>query len=131
MCSKKFTGKELLEGLNPYKAHRDLLTKTDTKSDWFSFADVEGVSDDFMANRVDFFGESSSNLVNPDTFVSELQLAFDSLPDGDIELCDLANEIGRVIANLNSPYKSHLCEVIHGIEHGFNLIAKEKGTSNE
>ncbi|WP_418114088.1 hypothetical protein RJD40_05545 [Vibrio scophthalmi] len=70
-------------------------------------------------------------MVNPGTFVSELKLALDNLPDGDIELCDLANEIGRVIANLNSPHKALLREVILGVEHGFELINKERGVLNE
>ena len=101
---------------------------TKKKTDWISFADeVERVTDDFMAYR----NEDSSNLVNRHTFVSDLTLALDSLPGGDIELCDLANEIGRVIANLNSAHKSHLREVIRGIEHGFDLIAIEKGVGDE
>lgn len=101
---------------------------TKKKPDWISFADeVERVTDDFMADR----NEAGSNLVNRHTFVSDLTIALDSLPDGDIELCDLANEIGRVIANLNSAHKSHLREVIRGIEHGFDLIAIEKGVGDE
>lgn len=101
---------------------------TKTKPDWISFADeVERVTDDFMSDR----NEAGSNLVNRHTFVSDLMSALDSLPDGDIELCDLANEIGRVIANLNSPNKALLREVIYGVEHGFDMISKERGTSNE
>ncbi|MCG9683539.1 hypothetical protein L1D31_13265 [Vibrio sp. Isolate23] len=105
---------------------------TETKPDWISFADeVERVTDDFMADRNEAFDEAGSNLVNRHTFISELMSALDSLPDGDIELCDLANEIGRVIANLNSPNKALLREVIYGVEHGFDMISKERGTSNE
>lgn len=101
---------------------------TEAKPDWVSFADeVERVTDDFMADRNEVFNKEGSNLVNRYTFVSDLMSALDSLPDGDIELCDLANEIGRVIASLNSTHKSHLREVIHGLEHGFDLIAREKG----
>lgn len=105
---------------------------TETKPDWISFADeVERVTDDFMANRNEAFDEAGSSLVNRHTFVSDLTSALDSLPEGDIELCDLANEIGRVIANLNSVHKNHLREVIHGLEHGFDLIAIEKGAGDE
>ncbi|ANQ27025.1 hypothetical protein BA894_11415 [Vibrio natriegens] len=131
MCSKKFTEKQLLKGLNPHSAHRDLLSKSSAKPDWISFADGESASGDFMTNRVDVFDEPSSSFVNTDIFLSELKLALDSLPDGDIELCDLANEIGRVIASLNSPHKTSLRETIHGIEHGFDLASKEKGALNE
>ena len=69
--------------------------------------------------------------VKPDVFLSNLKLALDTLPDGDIEFCDLGNEIGRVIASLNSSPKCHLRDVLHGIEHGFDLIAKAKGVENE
>lgn len=116
----------------PYNNHSDLLAKSETKLDWISFADgVERVTGDFMANRNDVFDEPSSDLLNPDIFLSNLKLALDSLPDGNIELCDLGNEIGRVIANLNSPNKALLCEVIYGVEHGFDMVSKEKGASNE
>lgn len=128
MSKKKLTEKELLEGMTPYNAHSDLIAKSETNPDWVSFADGETVSNDFMAHRNEVFDEPCSDLVNPDTFLSNLKLALDSLPDGNIELCDLGNEIGRVIASLNSPYKIHLREVIRGVEHGFDLIAKEKGT---
>ncbi|KNH11906.1 hypothetical protein ACS79_15100 [Vibrio lentus] len=127
MSKKKLTEKELLEGMTPYNAHSDLLAKPD----WLSFSDVERVSDDFMANRNEVFDESCSDLVNPDIFLSNLKLVIDSLPDDDIELCDLSNEIGRVIVSLNSSQKCHLRDVLHGIEHGFNLIAKAKGVENE
>ncbi|CAH8242221.1 conserved hypothetical protein [Vibrio aestuarianus] len=132
MSKKKLTEKVLLEGMTPYNPHSDLLAKTETKPDWMSFADeVERVTDDFMANRNEVFYEPSSDLVNPDIFLSNLKLALDNLPDGDIELCDLGNEIGRVIASLNSPNKTRLREVTNGIEHGFDLIRKERGSSNE
>ncbi len=132
MSKKKLTEKELLEGMTPYNTHCDLLAKSETKPDWISFADGgERVTDDFMANRNEVSHEPSSDFLNPDIFLSNLKLALDSLPDGDIELCDLGNEIGRVIANLNSPNKTLLREVTHGIEHGFDLIRKERGVSNE
>ncbi|EIJ0946050.1 hypothetical protein LH710_001916 [Vibrio vulnificus] len=104
---------------------------TETKPDWLSFSDVEKVSDDFMANRDEVSDEPCSDLVNPDIFLSNLKLALDSLPEGDIELCDLGNEIGRVIASLNSPHRALLRDTIHGIEHGFELISKEKRALNE
>ncbi|MBF4301431.1 hypothetical protein [Vibrio anguillarum] len=132
MSKKKLTEKELLEGMTPYNTHSDLLAKSETKPDWISFADGgERVTDDFMANRNEVFDEPSLDLLNPDIFLSNLKLALDSLPDGDIEFCDLGNEIGRVIANLNSPNKALLREVIYGVEHGFDIIRKERGTSNE
>ncbi|MDK9764920.1 hypothetical protein KI743_23215 [Vibrio sp. D420a] len=132
MNKKKLTEKKLLGRMPPYNNHSDLLAKSETKLDWISFADgVERVTGDFMANRNDVFDEPSSDLLNPDIFLSNLKLALDSLPDGNIELCDLGNEIGRVIANLNSPNKALLCEVIYGVEHGFDMVSKEKGASNE
>ncbi|EGQ9105696.1 hypothetical protein VCSRO209_0337 [Vibrio cholerae] len=131
MSKKKLTEKVLLEGMTPYNTHSDLLAKTETKTDWMSFADeVELVTDDFMTDRNEVFDEPSSDLVNPDIFLSNLKLALDNLPDGDIELCDLGNEIGRIIANLNSPNKTLLREVIYGVEHGFDLVSKERGSSN-
>ncbi len=87
MNSKKLTEKELLEGMTPYNSHSDLLAKPETKPDWLSFSDRERVSDDFMANRNEVFDEPCSDLVNPDVFLSNLKLALDSLPEGDIELC--------------------------------------------
>ncbi|MEZ8820157.1 hypothetical protein AB4562_14205 [Vibrio sp. 10N.222.54.A1] len=132
MSKKKLTEKELLKGMTPYNAHSDLLAKSGTKPDWLSFADeVERVTDDFMADRNEVLDNPSSDFLNPDIFLSNLKLALDSLPDGDIELCNLGNEIGRVIANLNSPNKTLLREVIYGVEHGFDMISKERGTSNE
>ncbi|HGY9585519.1 TPA: hypothetical protein ACOJQP_003963 [Vibrio harveyi] len=132
MSKKKLTEKELLEGMTSYNTHSDLLAKSEIKPDWISFADGgERVTDDFMANRNEVFDEPSLDLLNPDIFLSNLKLALDSLPDGDIEFCDLGNEIGRVIANLNSPNKALLREVIYGVEHGFDMISKERGTSNE
>ncbi|MBF4390590.1 hypothetical protein [Vibrio anguillarum] len=132
MSKKKLTEKELLEGMTPYNTHSDLFTKTEKKPDWLSFTEaVERITDNFMANRNEVFDEPSLDLLNPDIFLSNLKLALDSLPDGDIEFCDLGNEIGRVIANLSSPNKALLREVIYGVEHGFDMISKERGTSNE
>ncbi|EII2378938.1 hypothetical protein LG166_003214 [Vibrio cholerae] len=122
MSKKKLSEKELLEGMTPYNTHSDLLAKTEIKPDWMSFADeVERLTDDFIANRNEVFDDPSSDLVNPYIFLSNLKLALDSLPDGDIELYDLGNEIGRVIASLSSPNKTRLREVTDGIEHGFDL----------
>ncbi len=72
----------------------------------------------------------SSDLVNPDIFLSNLKLALDNLPDGEIKLCNLGNKIGRIIAKLNSPNKTLLREVIYGVEHRFDLDGKERGSSN-
>ncbi|MEF1339507.1 hypothetical protein REH81_22490, partial [Vibrio rotiferianus] len=105
---------------------------SEKKPDWVSFADgADRVTDDFMASRNEVFDDPSSGLVNPDIFLSNLKSALDCLPDGDIDLCDLGNEIGRVIANSNSPHKCHLRDVLHGIEHGFDLIAKTRDVGNE
>ncbi|EHU0384470.1 hypothetical protein KY019_002853 [Vibrio cholerae] len=122
MSKKKLSEKELLEGMTPYNTHSDLLAKIEIKPDWMSFADeVERLTDDFIANRNEVFDDPSSDLVNPYIFLSNLKLALDSLPDGDIELYDLGNEIGRVIASLSSPNKTRLREVTDGIEQGFDL----------
>ncbi|MGR5414451.1 hypothetical protein ACPV5T_16340 [Vibrio astriarenae] len=132
MSNKKLTEKELLEGMTPYTSHSDLLAKSEAKPDWISFADEgERVTDDFMANRNEVSDEPSSGFLNPDIFLSNLKLALDSLPDGDIEFCDLGNEIGRVIASLSSSQQCHLRDVLHGMEHGFDVIAKAKGVENE
>lgn len=132
MSKKKLTEKELIKGMTPYNTHSELLAKSEPKPDWISFADgVERVTDDFMTNQSEAFDESRPDLLNSNVFLSNLKLALDRLPDGDIELCDLGNEIGRVIANLNSPNKTLLREVIYGVEHGFDMISKERGTSNK
>ncbi|EKB1966240.1 hypothetical protein ONF83_004851 [Vibrio parahaemolyticus] len=127
MSKKKLTEKELLEGMTPCNSHSELLAKSETKPDWLSFSDGEKVSDDFMANRNEVFDEPCSDLVNPNVFLPNLKLALDRLPKGDIELCDLGNEIGRVIASLNSPHRALLRDTIYGIE----LISKEKGALSE
>ncbi|HFC9209814.1 MULTISPECIES: hypothetical protein [Vibrio] len=105
---------------------------TEKKPEWLSFTEaVERITDNFMANRNEVFDDLRSDLVNPYIFLSNLKFALDSLPDGDIELYDLSNEIGKVIASLSSPNKTRLREVTNGIEHGFDLIRKERGSSNE
>lgn len=132
MSKEKLTEKVLSEGMNPCNTHSDLLAKTEKKPDWLSFTEaVERITDNFMANRNGVFDELRSDLVNPYIFLSNLKLALDSLTDGDIELYDLGNEIGRVIASLSSPNKTRLREITNGIEHGFDLIRKERGSSNE
>ncbi|HFG2072411.1 TPA: hypothetical protein ACGF3P_002265 [Vibrio cholerae] len=132
MSKEKLTEKVLSERMNPCNTHSDLLAKTEKKPDWLSFTEaVERITDNFMANRNEVFDELRSDLVNPYIFLSNLKLALDSLTDGDIELYDLGNEIGRVIASLSSPNKTRLREVTNGIEHGFDLIRKERGSSNE
>ncbi|WED21553.1 hypothetical protein L3Q72_13115 [Vibrio sp. JC009] len=131
MSKKRLTEEELLEGMTAYNAHADELIATESKDDWLSFAETERVSDDFMSERVDVFDESESNVINPKAFIEELRVALAQLYEGDIELCDLGNEIGRVVGRLSTPHKAIEHELIHGIEHGIDLVAREKGTGNE
>lgn len=132
MNEKKLIEKELLEGMTSYISHSDLIAKSEKKPDWVSFADgADQVTDDFMASRNELFDGPSLGLVNPDIFLSNLKSALNCLPDGDVELGDLGNEIGRVIASLNSPHQCHLRDVLYGIEHGFDLIVRTRGVGNE
>ncbi|HGZ7309439.1 TPA: hypothetical protein ACOL2E_003640 [Vibrio parahaemolyticus] len=60
--------------------------------------------------------------INIDDFVRELLSSVESLPTKDLELSDLSNELGMVIARLYG--SEHLCEseVLSGICHGFDLV---------
>jgi hypothetical protein len=72
------------------------------------------------------FGEDitmkSEATINIDEFIKSLSSSVESLPTKDLELCDLANEIGMVIARLSDT--DPLCEreVLSGINHGFELV---------
>jgi hypothetical protein len=60
--------------------------------------------------------------INIDEFVRDLLSSVESLPTKDLELSDLSNEIGMVLARLSG--SEHLCEreVLSGIGHGFDLV---------
>ncbi|HCE1977269.1 TPA: hypothetical protein NGS68_000535 [Vibrio parahaemolyticus] len=126
MSKKKMAEKELLEGLTPETSHANELATIGSK-EWADCGKgLETLDDDVLAEREQIVGSAHEMTVNADLFINELQLALKELPVDEIELCDLANEIGRVIAVLAHPTTDNKREVIAGIEHGFELIAKEK-----
>lgn len=47
------------------------------------------------------------------------------LPQKDIEVCDLANEIGIAIASLAGSEKSIERECLSGVKHGFSILREE------
>lgn len=60
--------------------------------------------------------------VNIDEFVNKLSTYLESLPTKDLELCDISNEIGILIAELVGTKDASETEVIAGIRHGFDLV---------
>ncbi|BCN27239.1 hypothetical protein VYA_44310 (plasmid) [Vibrio alfacsensis] len=58
------------------------------------------------------------------SFLLNFKLTLYGHPGGDIELCDLSNEIDRVIDHFSPPNKALLAEVIYGVEHNFDLVRK-------
>ncbi|MDN3696525.1 hypothetical protein QWY97_04065 [Vibrio cortegadensis] len=64
-------------------------------------------------------------VVNFDEFLRILSSEVESLPIRDLELCDLSNEIGIVVAKLVGTAESFEREFKSGIEHGFDLVRQE------
>lgn len=63
--------------------------------------------------------------VNTDEFLKILSSELKSLPTKDLELCDLSNEIGLIVAKLAGADKPLENEFKSGIEHGFYLVRLE------
>ncbi|GAD81297.1 hypothetical protein VEZ01S_55_00130 [Vibrio ezurae NBRC 102218] len=63
--------------------------------------------------------------VNTDEFLKVLSSELKSLPTQDLELCDLSNEIGFIIAKLTGTDQSLENEFKSGIAHGFELVSRE------
>ena len=55
-------------------------------------------------------------------FIQNIKASIETLPVTELELCDLSNEIGIVIANLAGFDKKIETEVTTGITHGFGLV---------
>ena len=72
----------------------------------------------------------SEPTINIDEFVKNLSSSVESLPTKDLELCDLANEIGIALARLAGAEKFNEREVLAGIDHGFDLVRKKMNTAN-
>jgi len=62
------------------------------------------------------------NRVDVEMFITKLMAALSDLPQKDIEVCDLANEIGIAIASLAGSEKHIERECLSGIKHGFSMI---------
>lgn len=69
--------------------------------------------------------------VNIDEFINKFSLSVGSLPTRDLELCDIANEIGIVIAELVGTRSTLETEVIASIRHGFDLVRIRSNESEE
>ncbi len=69
--------------------------------------------------------------VNIDEFIQALLIAIETLPTKELELCDLSNELGLVIANLAGSDKSLEMEVTTGIEHGFDLVRRRDESAED
>lgn len=60
--------------------------------------------------------------VNTDEFLKVLSSQLKSLPTEDLELCELSNEIGLIVAKLVGTKKPLENEFKSGIAHGFDLV---------
>lgn len=63
-----------------------------------------------------------SNRVGVEMFITKLMTALSDLPKKDIEVGDLANEIGIAIASLAGSKKHIERECLSGIRHGFSMV---------
>ncbi|MCW8336524.1 hypothetical protein [Vibrio paucivorans] len=63
--------------------------------------------------------------VNTDEFLKILSSKLKSLSSQDLELCDLSNEIGLVVAKLVGTDNPLENEFKSGIAHGFDLVRRE------
>ncbi len=63
--------------------------------------------------------------VNTDEFLKILSSELKSLPTEDLQLCDLSNEIGLIVAKLVGTEKPLENEFKSGITHGFDLVRRE------
>ncbi|MCH1924168.1 hypothetical protein L9G74_06435 [Shewanella sp. C32] len=69
--------------------------------------------------------------VNIDELLKTVRTSVQALPSSDLELCDLANELGIALAKLVGTDKSYESEVLSGIKHGFDLVRKNAEADNE
>lgn len=53
--------------------------------------------------------------------MTKLKVVLSDLPQKDIEVCDLANELGIVLASVLGNEKHTEKECLKGIRHGFSL----------
>ncbi|MGR6504339.1 hypothetical protein [Shewanella sp. Koi 1] len=63
-----------------------------------------------------------SNRVDVEIFITKLMTALSDLPKKDIEVGDLANEIGIAMASLAGSEKHIERECLSGIKHGFSMV---------
>lgn len=63
--------------------------------------------------------------MNTDEFLKTLSSELKSLPTQDLELCDLSNVIGLIVAKLAGTEQALENEFQSGIEHGFDLVRRE------
>lgn len=64
---------------------------------------------------------SESNRIDIELFMTKLKAVLSAIPQKDIELCDLANELGIVLASLSGNEKHTEKKCLNGIRHGFSL----------
>ncbi|WP_417762388.1 hypothetical protein [Shewanella sp.] len=70
--------------------------------------------------------KSIRTTVNIDELLTTVRTSVQALPSNDLELCDLANELGIALAELVGLDKSYEAEVLSGIKHGFDLVRRKK-----
>lgn len=64
---------------------------------------------------------SESNRVDIELFMTKLKAVLSAIPQKDIEVCDLANELGIVLASVLGNERHIEKECLKGIRHGFSL----------
>ena len=64
---------------------------------------------------------SESNRIDIELFMAKLKVVLSALPQKDIGVCDLANELGIVLASVLGNEKNIEKECLEGISHGFSL----------
>jgi hypothetical protein len=69
--------------------------------------------------------------VNIDELLKTVRTSVQALPSNDLELCDLANELGIALAKSVGTDKSYEAEVLSGIKHGFDLVRKNAEADDE
>lgn len=65
---------------------------------------------------------SESNRIDIELFMTKLKAVLSAIPQKDIEVCDLANELGIVLASVLGNERHTEKECLEGISHGFSLI---------
>lgn len=77
------------------------------------------------------YQKNTRPIVNIDELLKTVRTSVQALLSNDLELCDLANELGIALAESVGTDKSYEVEVLSGIKHGFDLVRKNAEADNE